>query len=298
MTSVLDDVEAALAAGRPPAPDQWRAVLDTSDLVRIGMLADQARRRRHGTEVTFVRVADVALEEAHTAAWPATARELRLSGTPASADEAVSAAAALVARAGAVPVTAWSLDDLERLASGTGGLVALAEQLADAGVAAIAEAPVDVLPDPVTSLAAVVKGGGSVARATVRHWANRDAVYEILQRVKRMQKATGAIHAFAPLPRAVDARTPSTGYDDAKVVALARLSLDTVPSIQVDWQICGPKLAQVALLFGADDIDGVSPFEDAGLGRRRAPLEELRRNVIAASFSPIERDGRWGIVPV
>ena len=80
-----------------------------------------------------------------------------------------------------------------------------------------------------------------------------------------------------------------------KAVALARLLLD-VPHVQVDWSRHGPKLAQVALTFGADDVDGVSPIDDVAEGRRRAPLEEIRRNNPAASFEPVERNGRLGIL--
>ena len=76
------------------------------------------------------------------------------------------------------------------------------------------------------------------------------------------------------------------------MVAIARLAVPNVPSIQVDWQRYGPKLAQVALTFGADDIYGVSPSDEASEGRRRAPLEEIRRNIESAGFEPVERDGR------
>jgi len=89
---------------------------------------------------------------------------------------------------------------------------------------------------------------------------------------------------------------PTTGYDDVKRVALARLVVDNVPSIQVDWSLYGPKLAQVALTVGADDVDGVSAENDTGEGRRRAPLEEIRRNIVAAGQDPIERNGRFDLV--
>jgi 2-iminoacetate synthase ThiH len=49
----------------------------------------------------------------------------------------------------------------------------------------------------------------------------------------------------------------------------------------------------VALTFGADDIDGVSGSDAAPEGRRRAPLEEIRRNIQAAGLTPVERDGRF-----
>ena len=76
-------------------------------------------------------------------------------------------------------------------------------------------------------------------------------------------------------------------------MALARLVCDTVPSIQVDWSLYGPKLAQVALTVGADDVDGVSAEDDSPEGRRRAPLEEIRRNIVAAGQQPVERNGRF-----
>jgi 2-iminoacetate synthase ThiH len=66
-----------------------------------------------------------------------------------------------------------------------------------------------------------------------------------------------------------------------------------VPAIQVDWARHGPKLAQVALLFGASDLDRVSPSDAAPLGHRRAPLEEVERNIRAAFLQPVERDGRF-----
>jgi aminodeoxyfutalosine synthase len=80
-----------------------------------------------------------------------------------------------------------------------------------------------------------------------------------------------------------------------KRVALARIVCETVPSIQVDWTLYGPKLAQVALTMGADDVDGVSADDEASQGRRRAPLEEIRRNIRAAGFEPVERTGRFDL---
>jgi aminodeoxyfutalosine synthase len=74
-------------------------------------------------------------------------------------------------------------------------------------------------------------------------------------------------------------------------VALARLLVDNIASIQVDWSRYGPKLAQVALTVGADDLDGVSPIDEMAEGRRRSPLELVRRNIAAAGLVPVERDG-------
>ena len=74
------------------------------------------------------------------------------------------------------------------------------------------------------------------------------------------------IHAVAPLPREQSIAVPTTGYDDVRAVALARLALPSVKNIQVDWTQYGPKLAQVALTFGANDLDRVSTVDDDSLG--------------------------------
>jgi aminodeoxyfutalosine synthase len=110
---------------------------------------------------------------------------------------------------------------------------------------------------------------------------------------RRLAEAAGGIRAVAPLPRRIDRATPTTGFADVRTVALARLLLGDVPSVQVDWPRYGPKLAQVALSVGADDLDGVTPIDDPALGPRRAAAEDVRRNIVSAGLTPTERDGRW-----
>ena len=93
------------------------------------------------------------------------------------------------------------------------------------------------------------------------------------------------------LSQALGERRGIRRYGEATVPlddALARVVVDNVPSIQVDWSLYGPKLAQVALTMGADDVDGVSPLE-GDLGRRRSPIEEIRANIVAAGLEPVER---------
>jgi 2-iminoacetate synthase ThiH len=73
------------------------------------------------------------------------------------------------------------------------------------------------------------------------------------------------------------------------VVALSRIALPQVATIEVDWQQYGPKLAQVALTFGANHLDRVSLADDPALGRRRSNLADVQRNIIAAGFTPLEQ---------
>jgi aminodeoxyfutalosine synthase len=138
--------------------------------------------------------------------------------------------------------------------------------------------------------------GLALARLTV-HQVSSEPPASLFKRVASLQRTVAAVRVFAPLPRKLNPALPTTGYDDVKRIALARLLVDNVPSIQVDWSLYGPKLAQVALTVGADDVDAVSPLDETGEGRRRAPLEEIRRNIRAAGLEPAERDGRFELLP-
>ncbi|MGE5199679.1 MAG: hypothetical protein ACM3H9_08565, partial [Rhodospirillaceae bacterium] len=161
------------------------------------------------------------------------------------------------------------------------------------GVASIAEAPIDVLDEAEAALEAVREAGLALARLTVRHQADAATRVALIRRAADVQHALGWLPSFAPLPRTWPAAMPTTGYEDVRQVALARLIADNIPSIQVDWSLYGPKLAQVALTVGADDLDAVPAADDGPDGRRRAPLEEVRRNIQAAALIPVERDGAY-----
>jgi aminodeoxyfutalosine synthase len=202
----------------------------------------------------------------------------------------------VAAAAAGVAVTGFSLADLEPLSVREGmTLRALLEELRAAGLELLADAPIDRLQDPRRSIEEVNIAGLTLARLTVHQSPSADPM-ALLKKVAELQRSVGVVRAFAPLPRRINPAAPTTGYEDVKHVALARLVVDNVPSIQVDWSLYGPKLAQVALTVGADDVDAVSAEDDMTEGRRRAPLEEIRRNILAAGLEPVERNGRFETV--
>src|ERR1700674_1874792 len=86
------------------------------DIISIGMLADEARRTRHGLRTTFVRVADVAAEASQQVSIPPAAGEIRIVGAPETRSAAIARVDQILALAGRVPVSAFSLADLEELA--------------------------------------------------------------------------------------------------------------------------------------------------------------------------------------
>ncbi len=263
----------------------------TPDILAIGMLADDVRRRAHGTRVTFARVACCAYDKPLSDAVPPAAREVRLTGAPPSLDVALTAVQSAKAVAGDRLLSGFSLADLEPLAGGA-PVTSMLRRLRDAGLETLAEVPIDRLPSAEAALEALAAAGFERVRLTVAKPPAAERV-AVVFRAAELAGRFAIVHAINPLPMSLPAFRPTTGYEDVKVVALARLAAPAKAIIQVDWQRYGPKLAQVALTFGASDLDNVSPSDDAPDGRRRAPLEEVRRNIEAAGFSPAERDGRW-----
>jgi aminodeoxyfutalosine synthase len=132
-------------------------------------------------------------------------------------------------------------------------------------------------------------------RATV-HQATPSDRLDLIVRTAELQQATGAFRAFAPLPRVAPPETLSTGYDDVRTITAARMLCRSVPSIQVDWPLHGPKLAQVALTYGADDLDGVPASDGLHLGHRRSPRVDIERQITAAFATPAERNGRYELL--
>jgi aminodeoxyfutalosine synthase len=295
MNDRTEGLIARLAAGEAIGDADAAALAATTDILTLGMLADEARRRRHGAGTTYLRVADVSLPiPGETPLIPVAAREVRVVADAAELESRMAGLRAVVKAAGAIPVSACSLADLLAHARTAGRPLADGlHRIRHAGVTSIAEAPLDLLDEPESALEAVREAGLGLSRLTVRRQADAAARVALIRKAAELQHALGWLWSFAPLPRSWSASSPTTGYEDVRQIALARLLADNIPSIQVDWALYGPKLAQVALTVGADDLDGVPAVDDESEGRRRAPLEEVRRNIKAAGLEPVERDGDY-----
>lgn len=291
----LADLEQKVTAGTPFTRADADRILASPDLISIGSLGESARKALHGDHVTFGRVLVIA-DATSGAIEVGDAGEVRLERPAGSVDEMRAQVRAAAAIAKGVPLTGFSLGDLLELVSGDHlELADLARALRADGLEAVAEVPLDRLGDTENAIEvvrAVVHGGLGAWRATVTRalMANR---LDLIERAIDIQRETGAIRAVAPLPRLDPADTPSTGYDDVKTIAVARVWVRSIPAIQVDWPLYGPKLAQVAIAYGADDIDGVAAVDDLHLGRRRSPREDIERQIRAASATPVERNGRY-----
>ena len=293
MTGTMLDFEQlgeTLAGGAVLSAGQLRDLVHSRDLIGLGMLAADARTRRHGTQGTFVRVETVdvaALPGDAAASIPIEAGEVRVQGRPVSPAAAVAVVRRLAAVAN-VPVTGFALDDLTALGA---PLSETLRALRGAGVTAIATARIDRL--DLASLQAVADAGLAVQTVTLGTPVGGEDFLEALERLRSWQAATGVVRACAPLPVETPAEHPTTGYDDMRHVAIARLVLDNVAHVQAHWTRMGAKLSQSCLLFGADDVDAVPARDAMPHGPRRAILEEVRRTVRAASLVPVERDGAF-----
>ena len=268
-------------------------VLLKEDILTLGMRADDVRRSSaSGSRVRYQRVHVVRAADVKTGfAAPEPATEVRLIGTPETLEDALNLVRAMKEGAGARVITAFSLADLEkRAAAGWGDVHSVLAQLTGAGLADVAELPVDRLDDLCASVTRARDAGLLARRLTVEQPVG-DRKAEILDRVRLCLTQVGGIARVSPLPQQVAQDKPTTGYEDVRMIAIARLvlgNLEPAPFIEVDWQVYGPKLAQVALTFGADFLDAVPATSDESLGRRRATVEDVERNIRAAGFEPVE----------
>ncbi|MDQ2911096.1 MAG: aminofutalosine synthase MqnE [Actinomycetota bacterium] len=123
-----------------------------------------------------------------------------------------------------------------------------------------------------------------------------------LLRLRGLQDETGGFLAFIPLAfhpeNTVFERrgwTHTAGSDDLKMIAVSRLLLDNVEHVKAYWIMMGLPLAQVALHFGADDVQGTvvreQIFHAAGARTEtEQKIDELVRFVRAAGRVPVQRD--------
>ena len=289
--TTLQEIGTRLAGGEALRPADVEILVGSSDLLGLGAAADEHRRRRHGDRTTFARVQEIPIAAVGPAGVEVVreAGEVRLAGRPEGGRQAIDVVRRVAAAAGSIPVTGFAVDVLAELGAGDPqALCDLVSELQAAGLSLVAEARAERLPGP-DWLEAVGRAGLRIGRLTVGE-PQEDGGLALLRRLAGWGGAVAHAHAFAPLPRVLRTR-PTTGYGDLRQVALARLLVDNIDSIQVDWRLYGPKLAQVALLFGADDVDSVSPAGEQGRGPRRTPLEEITRNIRASALVPVERNG-------
>ena len=144
-------------------------------------------------------------------------------------------------------------------------------------------------------------GGKSNATMLYGHVEKPEHRIDHMLKLRELQDVTGGFQTFIPLAFHPDNNTlgltipKPTGLMDLKTMAIGRLMLDNFPHVKAYWQMLGIKTAQIALSFGADDIDGTVVHETiyhaAGSDSpQMLSVSELRRLIEEAGREPVERD--------
>lgn len=126
-----------------------------------------------------------------------------------------------------------------------------------------------------------------------------------MRRLRELQDRTGGFQSFIPLafhPKNTDIRKAgTTGVEDLLALAVGRLYLDNFRHVKAFWINIGPKLAQVSLHFGVDDIDGtvveekISHAAGASTGQEMT-IADLVTMIRQAGRIPVERDTLYNVV--
>jgi aminodeoxyfutalosine synthase len=123
---------------------------------------------------------------------------------------------------------------------------------------------------------------------------------EHMLKLRELQDRTGGFQAFIPLAfhpmnTRIEDASYTSGIDDLKTIAISRLFLDNFTHIKAYWIMLGEKIAQLALMFGADDLDGTIIEEkithSAGaLSANALTRAQLVNLIEKAGKVPVERD--------
>jgi len=141
------------------------------------------------------------------------------------------------------------------------------------------------------------------------HIERLDERVDHMRRLRELQDETGGFQVFIPLAFHPDhnmigkAYPKPTGYDALRTLAVARLFLDNFDHLKAYWVSLGERLAQAALSFGVDDLDGTvleeRIYHMAGATVPQALSEgTLRKLIRAAGRVPAERDSLYRVLQV
>ncbi len=131
---------------------------------------------------------------------------------------------------------------------------------------------------------------------------------EHLGMLRSLQDETGGFLTYIPLAYHTENNelgeelgrvgSATTGYEDLKNIAVARLYLDNIPHVKTHWPMVTPFMSQVVLEFGCDDVEGTVVYEriyhQAGATTAmHMPYSELVKLIRGAGKRPVERDSLY-----
>ncbi|MGO0122240.1 aminofutalosine synthase MqnE [Desulfothermobacter acidiphilus] len=352
----LEEVAAKLTRGERLDFNDGIALFRSTDLVGLGMLAQRAKRQRHGDQVFFA----VNCHINHTNVCVGTCRFCAFRRRPGEEGAYVSSPREVIRRVHSASL--WGIRevhlvgglnpelDLDYFCTILQGIKKKVKGVTVKGLTAVEvdflaqreglsvaevllrlrEAGLDALPGGGAEIfAPLVRQRLCPNKISGERWleihaeahalgipTNATMLYGHLEsyedrvdhllRLRELQDRTGGFQAFIPLPflpknnplAKEEGIKGTTGFDDLKTIAVSRLFLDNFPHIKVYWVMVGIKLAQVALNFGADDIEGTVLEEriahSAGAESPQVlTRQELEEFILAAGGVPVERDALY-----
>ena len=274
--------------------------LEGSDLLALGIAADQQRRALHPENVVTYQVvapAGLLLEQAvnqestHGSGAVMLDTVADISSLP--VDQLEPRLRSMHREAPSV-----TFHHLPIAQSGVEGAATALDRLHAAGLRSLVLQVAGPLPQQTESLlrlAASHSIGVTLVYTIGRGESAADRVAALMS-IRLLQQATHAVQAM--VLRIHHASTPearreeeATAVDYLKTLAVTRIFLDNVEHVVTEWDVMGPKVLELALRFGADDADRVPWSEDGRVGPSHHGGEtELRRIIRDAGFRPVERD--------
>jgi aminodeoxyfutalosine synthase len=152
-----------------------------------------------------------------------------------------------------------------------------------------------------------VHGAGLRSNATMLygHVETLESRVDHMRRLRELQDRTGGFQSFIPLafhPKNTEiAKGYTTGIEDLLSLAVGRIFLDNFRHVKSFWIMVGPKVAQVSLHFGVNDIDGtvveekITHAAGARAGQEMT-VPELVTMIRQAGRIPVERDTLYNVV--
>jgi aminodeoxyfutalosine synthase len=138
------------------------------------------------------------------------------------------------------------------------------------------------------------------------HIETEEEIIDHLLSLRTLQDKTGGFQTFIPLPfhpdnTGLDQANKPTAFEQLRIFALSRLMLDNFEHIKAYWVMTGLKIAQLAIHFGADDIDGTVVDEKithaAGADTAEGlTVEKLTGLIKAAGKIPVQRNTLYNII--
>jgi cyclic dehypoxanthinyl futalosine synthase len=124
-----------------------------------------------------------------------------------------------------------------------------------------------------------------------------------LLKIRDLQDKTGGFTAFIPWPfqpkNTKLNRIPVSGYEYLKTLAVSRIVLDNFKNLQASWVTQGAKIAQMALLFGANDMGSTMLEENvvkaAGVSYQMSE-EDIKRLITDLNFIPRRRNNNYELL--